>query len=310
MPRKSLNSSWEENNTTVMDQAQSLRNIIKLNQQSLKPEHARVIAVTSGKGGVGKSSVVTNLAICMARMGKRVVIFDADFGLANIEVMFGLTPQYTVSDVIYKGRDISDIITKGPLDIGFISGGSGVVAMNNLNDMQRSYLIKNMNHLDDICDVVLIDTGAGVSDSVLDFVRNCPEVLLVTTPDPSSLTDAYSLLKALSLGQKEDSLVSKVSIIPNKILREEEGKGIFQKLNTVSKRFLGKELQMAGMIPQDPYMEKSIRTQKPVSLLYPEAKSSAAFEKITSSLLDKPEAKKEKRGISYLFSMLLKDRRL
>ena len=172
-----------------MDQAQQLRNVIKVHNQN-NTNTARVITVTSGKGGVGKSNVSVNLAVQLARRGKRVIIFDADFGLANVEVMFGAIPQYNLSDLIYQGKNIRDIITPGPLGIGFISGGSGVISLNNLFREQILYLIKCLNELNTLADFIIIDTGAGISDQVMEFVLASPEVLLVTTPEPSSLTDS------------------------------------------------------------------------------------------------------------------------
>ena len=162
-----------------MDQAEGIRNVIKLQNQQMTPK-ARVITITSGKGGVGKSSVAVNLAVQLRKLGKRVIIFDADLGLANVEVMFGAIPKYNLSDLIYQGRDIREIITPGPMDIGFISGGSGIVTMNNLTKDQISYLVHSLSKLDELADVILIDTGAGVSDSVLEFVIASPEVILLS----------------------------------------------------------------------------------------------------------------------------------
>ena len=179
-----------------MDQAEQLRNVIKRNNQN-QVRTARVITVTSGKGGVGKSNTSVNLAISLSKIGKKVIIFDADFGLANVEVMFGAIPQYNLYDLIYKGKNIREIITPGPLDIGFISGGSGVIGLNNLYRDQIIYLTKCISELNNLADFIIIDTGAGISDQVLEFVMASPEILLVTTPEPSSLTDSYSLLKAL-----------------------------------------------------------------------------------------------------------------
>lgn len=180
-----------------MDQAEKLRNIIKLQNQA-NIRQARVITVTSGKGGVGKSSTAINLAMQFRKQGKSVIIFDADFGLANIEVMFGAIPKYNLADMIFRGKDFKDIIVKGPEDIGFISGGSGINGLSNMNRDQVGYLVYKLKELETLTDIIIIDTGAGISDSVLEFVAASQEVILVTTPEPTSITDAYALLKALN----------------------------------------------------------------------------------------------------------------
>ena len=157
-----------------MDQAESLR-IIKASQQA-RPL-ARVITVTSGKGGVGKSNTAINLAIHFKKMGKRVIILDADFGLANIEIMFGAVPKHNLYDLIYQGKRIKDIITWGPGEVGFISGGSGIAGMSNLSRDYLDYIVRNLTELDSIADIIIIDTGAGISDAVMEFLvateRSC-----------------------------------------------------------------------------------------------------------------------------------------
>ena len=149
-----------------MDQAEQLRNIIKANGSNSKRPVARVITVTSGKGGVGKSNTAINLAIWMRKMGQRVIILDADFGLANIEIMFGTVPKHNLCDLIYQGKNITEIITWGPGEVGFISGGSGIAGMANLSREYLTYIIQNLAQLDAIADVIIIDTGAGIADSV------------------------------------------------------------------------------------------------------------------------------------------------
>ncbi len=173
-----------------MDQAEQLR-IIKANMQS-RPL-ARVITVTSGKGGVGKSNTTINLAIQLQKMGKKVIILDADFGLANIEIMFGSVPKHNLCDLIYQGKNIKEIITRGPMNVGFISGGSGIAGMSNLSKDNLTYIIQNLVELDAIADIVMVDTGAGIADAVLEFLVASGEILLVTTPEPTSITDSYSL---------------------------------------------------------------------------------------------------------------------
>ena len=150
-----------------MDQAESLR-IIKASRQA-RPL-ARVITVTSGKGGVGKSNTAINLAIWLKKLGKRVIILDADFGLANIEIMFGTVPKHNLCDLIYQGKNIKDIITWGPGEVGFISGGSGIAGMSNLSNDYLNYIIQNLSELDSIADIIIVDTGAGISDAVLEFL--------------------------------------------------------------------------------------------------------------------------------------------
>ncbi len=220
-----------------MDQAEKLRNIIKASSQSNRPL-ARVIAVTSGKGGAGKSNTAINLAIQLKKMGQRVIILDADFGLANIEIMFGTIPKYNLSDLIYYGKNIREIITWGPGEVGFISGGSGIAELSNLSPEYLSYIIQNLAELDSIADIIIIDTGAGISDSVLEFLVASGEILLVTTPEPTSITDSYSLLKALDRHPRFMRGNSIVKVVTNRVKSSGEGDILFDKLNAVASRYL------------------------------------------------------------------------
>lgn len=288
-----------------MDQAEKLRNVIKLKNQRFV-SRARVITITSGKGGVGKSNVAVNMAIQLRKLGKRVIIFDADLGLANVEVMFGTSPKYNLSDLIYRGKSIREVITMGPMEIGFISGGSGIMGLNNLSRDQIAFLVHNLDELDELADIILIDTGAGIADTVLEFVIASPEVLLVSTPEPSSLTDAYSLLKALHRNPKFQSMGAQINVIANKVTSVEDGQIVFDKLNKVVSQFLNGNLNYLGMIPQDSVLEKAVRQQKTVSLSEPNAESTKAFEILAYNLLnDKHEKYIMKRGIAQLFSSLM-----
>ena len=281
-----------------MDQAAGLRNAVR-ERNNAEHAKARVITVTSGKGGVGKSNVAVNMAVQLRKRGKRVIIFDADIGLANVEVMFGSIPKYNLSDLIYRGRSIKDIITPGPIDIGFISGGSGIVGLNNLNRDQLTFLIKSLTELDQLTDVVIIDTGAGISDSVLEFVLASPEVLLVTTPEPSSLTDSYSLMKALYKSPDFKEQGTKVRLIANKAQSTEDGLAVYDKLEAVVRQFLHGEISYLGLIPQDTALEKAVRAQKTVSLYSPESRSARAFELLAKNLLnDESESFVIRRGIA------------
>ena len=288
-----------------MDQAEGIRNVIKLQNQQMTPK-ARVITITSGKGGVGKSSVAVNLAVQLRKLGKRVIIFDADLGLANVEVMFGAIPKYNLSDLIYQGRDIREIITPGPMDIGFISGGSGIVTMNNLTKDQISYLVHSLSKLDELADVILIDTGAGVSDSVLEFVIASPEVILVTTPEPSSLTDSYSLLKALYRNPGFIKNGIQIHVVANKVNSVQEGKLVYDKLESVVSQFLHGTLHYFGMIPQDAVIEKAVRQQKTVSLMAPESNISNAFRVLANNLVNEEQEQFiMRRGFSQFCSNIL-----
>lgn len=286
-----------------MDQASQLRNIIKMNQERPRPL-ARVITVTSGKGGVGKSNTSINLAIQLKKLGQRVVILDADFGLANIEIMFGAVPQFNLSDLIYKGKDITEIITWGPGGIGFISGGSGIAGLSNLNREYLTYIIHNLAKLDSIADVIIVDTGAGISDAVLEFLVASSEVLLVTTPEPTSITDSYSLLKALGRHPRFSNENTKVMMIANKMEKIEEGQTLYQKLNTVVTRYLKMEISYLGTVPQDVQLEKAVMQQMPVSLQNENAKSAKAYERIAAKLMYPGEGKPavKKRGMAAFFA--------
>ena len=289
-----------------MDQAERLR-IIKANQQ-IKPI-ARVITVTSGKGGVGKSNTAINLAIQFRKMGKRVIILDADFGLANIEIMFGAVPKHNLCDLIYQGKNIKEIITWGPMDVGFISGGSGIAGMSNLSRDYLNYIIHNLVQLDSLADIIIVDTGAGIAEAVLEFLVASGEILLVTTPEPTSITDSYSLLKALYRHPRFNEATTKVKMIANRVEKEESGQMLYNKLNAVVSRYLKIPMTFLGSVPQDIQLSRAVMQQVPVSMQHPEAKSSRAYEEIAGKLLGREETEKQpKRGMAAFFSHMINGR--
>ncbi len=286
-----------------MDQAERLR-IIKANQAS-KPM-ARVITVTSGKGGVGKSNTAINLAIQFRKMGKRVIILDADFGMANIEIMFGTVPKHNLCDLIYQGKNIKEIITWGPMEVGFISGGSGIAGMSNLSRDYLNTIIQNLTELDEMADVIIVDTGAGIADAVMEFLVASGEILLVTTPEPTSITDSYSLLKILYKHPRFKEDETKVKMIANRVEKEAEGEVLYNKLNAVVTRYLKIPMTYLGSVPQDMQLSRAVMQQTPVSLQNPGAKSSAAYEKIANKLMDKVETERQpKRGMAAFFSHII-----
>ena len=294
-----------------MDQAQQLRNIIKAgpNAVSARPL-ARVITVTSGKGGVGKSNTAINLAINFKKLGKRVIILDADFGLANIEIMFGTMPKHNLSDLIYQGKSITEIITWGPGEVGFISGGSGIAGLSNLGREYLNYIIQNLAALDAIADVIIIDTGAGISDAVLEFLVASGEILLITTPEPTSITDSYSLLKALNRHPRFSKENSQIKMIANRVEGDKDGEVLFKKLNVVVSRFLGLPLEYLGAVPQDKYLSQAVMQQTPVSLASPSSRSAKAYEAIAARLMHmENEGKVKKRGMAAFFSHIVANKK-
>lgn len=288
-----------------MDQAEQLRNIIKAQNLPKRPL-ARVITVTSGKGGVGKSNTAINLAIQFRKMGQRVIILDADFGLANIEIMFGAVPKHNLCDLIYQGKNIKEIITWGPMDVGFISGGSGIAGMSNLSRNYLTYIIQNLAELDAIADIIIIDTGAGISDAVLEFLVASGEIILVTTPEPTSITDSYSLLKALNRHHRFSKENSKIKVIANRVDSEEEGKNLYNKLNAVVSRYLKLPIDYLGAIPQDNQLANAVMQQTPVSMQSPTARSSVAYERIAARLMNKEvQSTIPRRGMAAFFSHIV-----
>lgn len=291
-----------------MDQAERLRNIIK--RQQYQPDlplpQSRVITVTSGKGGVGKTSVSVNLAISLSRMGKKVVILDADFGLANIEIMLGIRPNYNLADLMFRGKGMRDIITYGPENIGFISGGSGINEMANLNKPQIVDLIQKMSELDQLADVVIVDTGAGIGNSVLEFVASSEEVLLVATPEPTSITDAYALLKSLNRNSSYRRATTMVKLIANQVRSAGDADELHEKLGIVVNKFLSIDIDFLGSIPYDENMSKAILRQEPVVLSAPGSPAARSIFEIAAKLGDGTVPEQQGFGIMRLFSSVIR----
>lgn len=290
-----------------MDQAEKLRKLVK--EQSAPRRVARVITVTSGKGGVGKSSVSVNLAIALSRLGNRVIVLDADFGLANVEVMLGIRPQYNLADLMFRGKSLSDIVTQGPENIGFISGGSGIQELTNLTRDQIVYLIQKLVELDEKADIIIVDTGAGIADSVLEFVAASSEVLLIATPEPTSITDAYALLKTLNRKTDISLEDTVIKMVANRIDSYDDGKELYDKLSLVVSKFLNLKMEYLGALPQDPSVSKAVMRQKPAITLYPNSQFALTLNDFAEILCDKnANSQQTKKGIAQLFTNLLRSR--
>ncbi len=292
-----------------MDQAEGLRNIIKKQdiQQTRKPagKTARVITVTSGKGGVGKSSISVNLAIALSQMGKRVVVLDADFGLANVEIMLGIHPRYNLADLMFRGRSMTDIITYGPEEVGFISGGSGIEEMANLTREQVFHLVHKLSELDRLADVIIVDTGAGIGNTVLEFVAASSEVLLVTTPEPTSITDAYALLKSLNSCSSYNSGQTVVKMVANQVRNHGDADELFKKIGVVVNKFLDIQIEYLGAVPYDANMSRAVIRQEPVILSAPRSMSAYSLNGIAGKLENRERRTGHRPGIMQLFSSVI-----
>lgn len=249
-----------------MDQAAGLRRMSN-------PHPVRVIAVTSGKGGTGKTNVSVNLAISMAKEGKKVMLLDADLGLANIDVMLGLHPKYNLSHVIKGERTLEEIVVYGPDNVMVVPASSGTQMMAELTPIQHAGVIKAFSELNDDIDVLIIDTAAGIADGVVSFTRAAQEVIVVVCNEPTSITDAYALIKLLN----RDYGLQRFRILCNMVIGPQEGRELFNKLVKVSDRFLDVTLEFIGAIPYDEYLKKALQKQKPVVDAYPRSKSALAF---------------------------------
>lgn len=250
----------------VTDQASGLRQM-----RRLKP--VKVIAVSAGKGGVGKSNVSVNISVALAKMGKKVLLMDADLGLANIDIMLGLHAKYNLSHVVQGTCRLSDILLDGPEGIRIIPAASGKENMAELSTTEHAGIINAFNELTDDVDYMIIDTAAGISDTVLSFVRSSQEVIVVVCDEPTSLTDAYALIKVMSKRYGW----SHFHILANMVRSLREGRELYHKLFRVSEHFLDVHLDYMGAIPFDERVHDAIKKQKPVLLAYPESSAARTF---------------------------------
>jgi len=263
-----------------VDQADSLRQLAASGKIAKAP--LKVYAVTSGKGGVGKTNITANLATVAARAGKRVLIIDADLGLANIEIVLGLKPRYHLGDLLDGGATIEQVLVPGPPGVMLLPAGSGVQSLTQLTDEQKLRFVEALAPIEEMFDVVLIDSGAGIGENVLFFVGAAQEAILVVSPEPTSLVDAYAVVKVLS----QKAGVRTFNVIVNPVVDELAARGVFQKLTTVTSRFLEAKVRHLGYVPRDENLHRAIMAQRPVCEMFPSSPSARALVAIADRLFD------------------------
>ena len=236
----------------------------------------QVIAVTGGKGGVGKTTVAVNLSLALAELGRRVVLLDGNLGLANIDALLGLAPQYTLADLIEGRCELSDVLVRGPGGVRIVPAASGIRSMVHLSPAQHAGLIQAFSEIGDSVDVLVIDTAAGIGASVVSFVRAAQEVLLVVCDEPTSITDAYALIKLLN----RDYGMNHFRVLANMAQSPQEGRNLFAKLTKVTERFLDVTLQYVGAVPYDENVRKAVQNQRAIYENFPRSKSAQAFQAI------------------------------
>lgn len=277
------------------DQAAGLRRMAS-------PTPVQVIAVTSGKGGVGKTNVSVNLAVAMADQGRRVMLLDADLGLANVDVMLGLHPRFNLSHVMKGECSLDEIIADGPHGVRIVPASSGIKDMAEMSPAEHAGLVRAFSEVDGDIDTLIVDTAAGISDSVISFSRACQEVVVVVCDEPASITDAYALIKLLSreYGQHRFRVLANMTHSPS------EGKELFTKITRVTDRFLEVTLDYMGAVPHDPYVRKAVQRQRAVVDAYPACKAAQAFKQLARVADKWPRTKSADGRLQFFFERLLR----
>lgn len=260
-----------------------------------------VYSVTSGKGGVGKTAVTANLAYNLAKLGKRVLILDADLGLANIDVIFGISPTYNLNHFFSGEQELAAIMVDGPAGIKILPAGSGIQNFTRLDSSQKLRLLDALDTMHSSFDFVLIDTEAGISENVTYFNTAAQEILVVTTPEPTAITDAYALMKLLSTQYHERHF----NLVVNQIANEDEALDVYRKLTLVANRYLDISIDYLGSIPEDRQMVEAIRKQKVISELYPASKTTAAFNQLANRICVEPVNTEPKGNLQFFWKRLL-----
>ena len=282
----------------------SEKNGIPADQIAVKKiRNTRVIAITSGKGGVGKTNIVANLGYALSKLGERVLILDADLGLANLDVLLGIAPKYNFSHVIMGKKNIREITLKGPGDISILPASSGIQELTKLTKEQGLHFLTELDAFLDSFDILLIDTAAGISSNVMYFNTTAQEILVVVSPEPTSITDAYALMKVLSLRYSQNYF----KLIVNQTAGEEEAIEVYRQLNLVAERFLDISIEYMGYVLNDVNIKKSVRRQKIVSELFPDTVASRCFYALAKTVCESEPPNSPKGNTNFFWKHFLRD---
>ncbi|MGI6649841.1 MAG: MinD/ParA family protein [Bacillota bacterium] len=287
----------------IKDQATKLRELARstiTGEQEKEQSTLRIITVASGKGGVGKTNVILNLAIALAQRKQRVVILDADLGLANIDVLMGIVPVYTLNEVLIGRKSIKEILVEGPYNIKIIPGGSGIQELTNITIQQQKNLMEELHVFEQEADYLFVDTGGGINKNILGFLTAADEVIIVVTPEPTSITDAYTVIKILSQFQVHTS----VNLIVNRVANTSEAQQTLQRIKLVAEKYLPMKIKPLGYIFDDRFVIKAVKSQQPLLTLYPYSSAAANFEEIARNLLE--EKGRMPRGVKSFVKYLVR----
>jgi flagellar biosynthesis protein FlhG len=264
----------------MIDQAEGLRNLVQSNNGT-QARTTKIITVTSGKGGVGKSNFTLNFSLTLQSMGYKVLIFDADMGLANIDVLMGVSSKYTLYHLLKKQKSIWEIIQKGHHDLEFIAGGSGFNDLLRLTDDELSYFASEVEQLNGYVDYIIFDTGAGLSKETLKFILAAEETIVVTTPEPTAITDAYAIIKMVhAMGYQIP-----FKLVVNRITDTKEGKHTADKIKLVAKQFLDIDIPTLGFVEDDSFVSKAVKKQTPFTIAYPNCAASKDIQQLAERFL-------------------------
>ncbi|MFW6264560.1 MAG: MinD/ParA family protein [Bacillota bacterium] len=262
------------------DQATNLRKKV-----AAKAKQTRIIAIASGKGGVGKSNITVNLGLALQEMGKKVLLLDADLGMANLDILLGLTPRYNLSHVLKGKCRFEEALLDGPGGIDILAGTSGVDDLINISSTEVKRLIEASSQMDNNYDIIIIDIGAGIHFSIINFIMACDEAVIVLTPEPTAIMDAYSLIKYLA----KQKYKQKISLLINQISTTKEGSNVASRMKKVINDYLKLDIEIMGYIPYDDNVKQSVKQQTPFIISYPKSKAVDSLKSVASKMLNRAE---------------------